>query len=1491
MKNKIRQIPWDKVISFHKEIASRAEESFFSLNIDDEADRWSSIEGNIVNNLSGPWKIYKNNIKNKSIERNIKQSNINELFLGGPCWFKWNKSFSNKFIGKWQPLLYKEVKIKILHNGSYEIIPDQGGWEISPLIYNLLDFKGVVPIKPLDELILEIIEKAEGISQYENLDLGQTIFKILTSYIPELKEDLMKEFPKRGNMEKPSDWIIFTQPSSYSAITQNLMSDYNSLQSILMRDNTRIGGLNLLNDINNKVVRGEVKDILPIVPLNDSQYKSVKSMLGNKPVTVISGPPGCGKSQVVLSTILNAWANGTSVLFASNNNQAVDVIRKRLEDFEVDFPIAVRAGAKKVSNLEETLRRTINILANQDYYISDVILLKEKQDDIIHEKRQIEALIDSKIPERIDQSIKSAINAYGNYLKLQDEYQYYLNEINKKGKTLGYNGSVNNYESEVILPLRSWITDLDNYKEIIEETKIKTEKLELKINDLTESRNSILLKIGVKEKDFDKAINNKEINQLEELKNWNKRFVDVFSRPIENYILDIDWKIDYNQWSSVREVDNWRNLAKDCPSAIEKFFINERQRIHILKDIKNKLKNAEITLISKGINEDIDISYILLRDWLANYKTLSTLTKKTTDFLPWSTKNKLIKNLKAQEQDIISKLPLTTCNLIGTLNEEGRKNLSLVIDALLKKYEINEQWLTKEKELLQLEENFASIKNTLIDLDFSEIPSVLEEDSWVSLINDIKEKYSIACNAEIVLGEKEKLEETIAILMKLANDFKIISLSSSIKDIWFNGYGKEFNEAMCGFMSYVEKEDIIFLRQLSYDGAITNLIEYWQESIELQNNIELKVSELDEYDTVDEILQEWFEKRPTQIKFDRKSINYIPNFEDESWAIINKCENYLKECIEFTEEIQSKLLKEISNELCWAKDKILDTLDIIDDKDKKKSIKISLNKIFDVNGYWDIKEIIKLFSNYNLDILNATINNYNTRIEEISFEIAKTNKVESLSSDVDLQDTLEDLLRLYLRNHGKITNSGHSLFENALRAIPVWITTAQSPQAIPMKEGIFDLLIIDEATQCTLTNILPLIYRAKRIAVIGDPEQLTSISTISEAAEDTLAKKFDISEWIDIVGHASNNVYKTTVRCLPRRNKDIVLLNEHYRSHPLIIGFSNINVYQSNLTLRKNFNNNDTHMQVSGVYGVNVKGISERGNNDRSWRNLKEAKEVCELIKSIKQDIKLKNYSIGVVTPFKAQVEVISEMLDNSIGLIGITVDTVHRYQGDERDIMIFSTVIGNGISEGAIRWVESPPNLINVAVTRAKEALFVVGDIEQCTKQNGILGQLAKYVETVQLLRKTSEFELKLFSLLILQGLNPEVHVNIGDIEVDFVLENKKKGLKLVIEVDGSQHEKAKVEDSSRDAFLSARGYNVLRFTTREISEISSEVINKIFVALQLNDKILDNSVSDKSSTQISKKEDEVSNENNNSINYSLLIDDDEFFGFEEFDVEFSPN
>lgn len=91
--------------------------------------------------------------------------------------------------------------------------------------------------------------------------------------------------------------------------------------------------------------------------------------------------------------------------------------------------------------------------------------------------------------------------------------------------------------------------------------------------------------------------------------------------------------------------------------------------------------------------------------------------------------------------------------------------------------------------------------------------------------------------------------------------------------------------------------------------------------------------------------------------------------------------------------------------------------------------------------------------------------------------------------------------------------------------------------------------------------------------------------------------------------------------------------------------------------------------------------------------------------------------SVGVVTPFRAQAQRLQKTINADAELEAIAqrrellVDTVHKFQGDERDVMFFSPVISADAPQGALSFLRSNGNLFNVAITRARGLLHVVGD------------------------------------------------------------------------------------------------------------------------------------------------------------------------------------
>ena len=79
----------------------------------------------------------------------------------------------------------------------------------------------------------------------------------------------------------------------------------------------------------------------------------------------------------------------------------------------------------------------------------------------------------------------------------------------------------------------------------------------------------------------------------------------------------------------------------------------------------------------------------------------------------------------------------------------------------------------------------------------------------------------------------------------------------------------------------------------------------------------------------------------------------------------------------------------------------------------------------------------------------------------------------------------------------KVFRRYYMLFPKVTRVLPCWAVTSLSARGrLPFEPGVFDLVVIDEASQCDIASALPLLYRARRAVIIGDPLQLKHVSTV-----------------------------------------------------------------------------------------------------------------------------------------------------------------------------------------------------------------------------------------------------------------------------------------------------------------------------------------------------------------------------------------------------------
>ncbi|MFW5955547.1 MAG: AAA domain-containing protein, partial [Rhodothermales bacterium] len=427
----------------------------------------------------------------------------------------------------------------------------------------------------------------------------------------------------------------------------------------------------------------------------------------------------------------------------------------------------------------------------------------------------------------------------------------------------------------------------------------------------------------------------------------------------------------------------------------------------------------------------------------------------------------------------------------------------------------------------------------------------------------------------------------------------------------------------------------------------------------------------------------------------------------------------------------------------------------------------------------------------------------------------------------------------------------YSLSQEVSPHLAAWAVTSLSARGrVPFEPAAFDLVVIDEASQCDIASALPLLYRAKRAVIIGDPNQLRHISTVSEKLDTQLLAKHDLLELTDWA-YSTNSLYDLA----SGRAGDggVIALRDHHRSHARIIDFSNRHFYGGKLRVATRYD----RLRMLDADGSPVKWINVTGETIRPEQggavNRMEAKRVVEELARIYRDYGFSG-SVGVVTPFRAHANLIRRMVEDQ-GLPSHTaieseliIDTVHRFQGDERDIIVFSPVVSSGASDTSLRFLELNKHLFNVAITRARAGLLVVGDRSYIGRlpREHVLRRFAEYVDEVEdeqigsedqhlsppedleypaVARPelVSDYERIFYAALREAGMRPIPQYSVDQYLLDFALFDGER--KLAVEVDGERYHRdwdgeLLVRDRLRNMRLMELGWDVMRFWVYELRD-----------------------------------------------------------------------
>lgn len=342
---------------------------------------------------------------------------------------------------------------------------------------------------------------------------------------------------------------------------------------------------------------------------------------------------------------------------------------------------------------------------------------------------------------------------------------------------------------------------------------------------------------------------------------------------------------------------------------------------------------------------------------------------------------------------------------------------------------------------------------------------------------------------------------------------------------------------------------------------------------------------------------------------------------------------------------------------------------------------------------------------------------YTLKEKELNEAIEKDSKRFELLSKNNIIETLKNnsisILRAYLKNKYK-NKKERKIFtledlnkksEKFILEYPVIFSTTYSIGKCLNKDFKFDYLIIDEASQVDLITGALALYNAKNAVIVGDRKQLPNvIPTDSLSKIEELSKKYNIASNYDYV---KQSFLTSIIESLNYVNK--VLLKEHYRCHPKIINFCNKKFYNNELVILTEDKGEEDVMKVY----ITVKGSHARGHYNQRQIDIIDKEIMPELKQKLSVD------EIGIVSPYNEQKIRLQDAINNE----NIQIDTVHKYQGREKDAIIITTV-NNKISE----FIDDP-KMLNVAITRSKRFLRLVVSRDICEK-DGNINDLVKYIK-----------------------------------------------------------------------------------------------------------------------------------------------------------------
>ncbi|MDD3238144.1 MAG: AAA domain-containing protein [Candidatus Gastranaerophilales bacterium] len=889
--------------------------------------------------------------------------------------------------------------------------------------------------------------------------------------------------------------------------------------------------------------------------------------------------------------------------------------------------------------------------------------------------------------------------------------------------------------------------------------------------------------------------------------------------------------------------DEMEHMLDGLLEVVPELPLKEESLQIFLTTLKSIIPDIEIKLTHEDDEFENNVS-ASNPDVTVNYDNLDDITGEDRP----KTKVKIDKvSITNQSAIILTKRPDVTAGVLHELTQISEKPSGLFRETALNV--INEEYLiTKGKNLDKQLKKEKELK------DFAAITPLSLSDSQEAVIKKIEENPLVAVYGPPGTGKSQTIVNLVAHLIATGKTVLVASRMDKATDVVadrLNKLGAPYLALRAGRPNYqkqlsFELQDLLS-NKVDLDSGFENAV-----LVDVSDMHKLLKSIKDIEDKCENIIkleQEWqnaISERENEAKLLGKPTFITKNLKRDEIIAIDSVLKNLEKNLEKT-----GFLSNISNQINSHKlNKILKPILFHADYENIAKLRDEL-KLSELTAKARNIEA-KIFKIGNLHQLILQMKTLKKKQRILAVEILKNKRRESLKGLLRDQVKRQRLIVHTKALVEKKRNLQNRLLEDEdfrplLEAFPCWcVTTYAVSGSLPMKPGLFDVAIIDEASQCDIASCFPILYRSKKAVIVGDDKQLPHLSFLEKAKEQSFLSQYEIPDKYQLMWRFRTNSMFDLANYY---SMSPVLLDEHFRCLEPIIEFSNREFYGDRMRIMtKNFEKKDV-LELCLVQDGKVDSDATRNRPETEAI----IKRVHEIILEDKKNIEAGNEptTIGIISPFRGQVELIKKAMaqvfsDSIIRKHKIEVGTAHTFQGDERDIMVLSWAVADNSFSQSLTFLQKP-NLFNVAITRAKNKTICFLSKNPKDLPQGLLKDYIEYIQAYEAKNKLetaldnelddniykNNFEKEVATQLKEEGYNVKAGYKMAGFSTDLLVFDPMKNI-LLVECDGVEdNPKMYNTQIKKHVILERSGLKIERISFREWKQSKDACIERVKLAL----------------------------------------------------------